>query len=40
MQQQITLLAQLAVIDAQLDELHDDLGDLPAEVKKPRNCGS
>lgn len=34
MQQQITLLAQLAVIDAQLDELHDDLGDLPAEVKK------
>jgi uncharacterized protein len=34
MQQQITLLAQLSVIDAQLDELHDDLGELPVEVKK------
>jgi predicted nucleic acid-binding Zn-ribbon protein len=34
MEQQITLLAKLAAVDAQLDELHDELGDLPAEVKK------
>lgn len=34
MEHQITLLARLAQIDAQLDELHDDLGDLPLEVKK------
>lgn len=34
MELQITLLAQLAAIDAQLDELHDDLGDLPQIVKK------
>lgn len=34
MEQQINLLAQLAAVDAQLDELHDELGDLPQEVKK------
>lgn len=34
MELQITLLARLATIDTQLDELHDDLGDLPVEVKK------
>ena len=34
MEQQITLLAQLAAVDAQLDELHDELGDLPQQVKK------
>jgi predicted nucleic acid-binding Zn-ribbon protein len=34
MEQQLTLLAQLAAVDAQLDELHDDLGDLPQIVKK------
>ncbi|MBM4178318.1 MAG: hypothetical protein FJ211_03170 [Ignavibacteria bacterium] len=34
MEQQIQLLAKLAAIDAQLDELHDELGDLPIEVKK------
>lgn len=34
MNEQIKLLAHLAAIDARLDELHDDLGDLPAEVKK------
>lgn len=34
MEQQIQVLAQLAAVDAQLDELHDELGDLPAEVKK------
>jgi len=34
MEQQITLLAKLATVDSQLDELHDELGDLPAEVKK------
>lgn len=32
MEHQITLLARLASIDAQLDELHDDLGDLPQVV--------
>lgn len=34
MEQQINLLAQLAAVDAQLDELHDELGDLPQDVKK------
>lgn len=34
MEQQIHLLAQLAAVDAQLDELHDELGDLPHEVRK------
>lgn len=34
MEQQIQLLAKLAAIDAQLDELHDELGDLPIEVRK------
>ncbi len=34
MEQQINLLAQLTVVDGQLDELHDELGDLPQEVKK------
>jgi predicted nucleic acid-binding Zn-ribbon protein len=34
MEQQITLLAKLAAVDSQLDDLHDELGDLPAEVKK------
>lgn len=34
MEHQITLLAHLAAVDAQLDELHDDLGDLPQIVKK------
>lgn len=34
MEQQINLLAQLAAVDEQLDELHDELGDLPQEVKK------
>lgn len=34
MTEQIKLLAHLAAIDARLDELHDELGDLPAEVKK------
>jgi len=34
MEQQINLLAQMATVDAQLDELHDDLGDLPQVVKK------
>jgi predicted nucleic acid-binding Zn-ribbon protein len=33
MNEQITLLAHLAVIDVRLDELHDELGDLPQEVK-------
>lgn len=33
MSQQITFLARLAAVDTQLDELHDELGDLPAEVK-------
>ncbi|MBI2793084.1 MAG: hypothetical protein HYX66_00355 [Ignavibacteria bacterium] len=33
MNEQITLLAQLAAIDANLDELHDELGDLPQDVK-------
>ncbi|MCO6466233.1 MAG: hypothetical protein J5I53_06425 [Bradyrhizobiaceae bacterium] len=33
MNEQITLLAQLAAIDMRLDELHDELGDLPREVK-------
>jgi uncharacterized protein len=37
MEHQITLLARLAAIDAQLDELHDDLGDLPQIVKKHEN---
>lgn len=31
---QISLLAQLAAIDSQLDELHDELGDLPEIVKQ------
>jgi predicted nucleic acid-binding Zn-ribbon protein len=34
MNEQIKLLAHLAAIDARLDDLHDELGDLPAEVKK------
>lgn len=34
MEQQIQLLAKLAAVDLQLDELHDELGDLPQEVKK------
>lgn len=34
MEQQITLLARLSYIDAHLDELHDELGDLPQEVKR------
>lgn len=34
MNEQIFLLAQLASVDANLDELHDELGDLPAEVKR------
>jgi len=34
MEQQLQLLAQLAAVDAELDELHDELGDLPVEVKK------
>ncbi len=34
MEQQINLLAQLAAVDSQLDELHDELGDLPQEVKR------
>lgn len=34
MEQQIQLLAQLAAVDAELDELHDELGDLPQEVKR------
>jgi predicted nucleic acid-binding Zn-ribbon protein len=29
----ITLLAKLAAVDTRLDELHDELGDLPEEVK-------
>ncbi len=33
MTEQITLLAKLAAIDSRLDELHDELGDLPQEVK-------
>lgn len=33
MNEQIILLAQLAAIDANLDELHDELGDLPQDVK-------
>lgn len=33
MNEQITLLAQLAAIDMHLDELHDELGDLPGEVR-------
>jgi len=33
MTEQITLLAKLAAIDTRLDELHDELGDLPQEVK-------
>ena len=33
MTEQITLLAKLAAIDSRLDELHDELGDLPEEVK-------
>lgn len=32
--QQISLLAQLSAVDAQLDDLHDDLGDLPQIVKR------
>ena len=34
MSTQMTLVAKLAVIDSRLDELHDELGDLPAEVKR------
>lgn len=34
MEQQINLLAKLSVVDAQLGELHDELGDLPQEVKR------
>jgi len=34
MNEQILLLAQLASVDANLDELHDELGDLPQEVKR------
>ena len=34
MEQQINLLAQLTVVDGQLDELHYELGDLPQVVKK------
>ncbi|MEY3386466.1 MAG: hypothetical protein RIR53_1277 [Bacteroidota bacterium] len=34
MEEQLQLLAQLAAVDAELDELHDELGDLPNEVKK------
>lgn len=34
MTEQITLLAKLAAVDRRLDELHDELGDLPREVKK------
>lgn len=34
MEQQINLLAKMAAVDAQLDELHDELGDLPQVVKK------
>ncbi|MBU3678271.1 MAG: hypothetical protein FGM32_01520 [Candidatus Kapabacteria bacterium] len=34
MEQQLQLLAQLAAVDAELDELHEELGDLPTEVKK------
>jgi predicted nucleic acid-binding Zn-ribbon protein len=33
MQPLMTQLAELAAIDLQLDELHEDLGDLPKEVK-------
>ncbi len=33
MNEQIKLLAQLAAVDVHLDELHDELGDLPDEVK-------
>ena len=33
MSEQMMLLGKLAVIDSRLDELHDELGDLPAEVK-------
>ncbi|MDZ4746238.1 MAG: C4-type zinc ribbon domain-containing protein [bacterium] len=32
--QQISLLAQLSAVDAELDDLHDDLGDLPQIVKR------
>lgn len=35
--QQISLLAQLSAVDAQLDDLHDDLGDLPQIVKRHEN---
>ena len=34
MEQQINLLAQLAAVDPQLDELHAELGYLPQELKK------
>ena len=34
MTEQITLLAKLAAVVRRLDELHDELGDLPREVKK------
>lgn len=34
MTEQITLLAKLAAVDTRLDELHDELGDLPQEVKE------
>jgi predicted nucleic acid-binding Zn-ribbon protein len=34
MNEQIKLLAHLAAIDVHLDELHDELGDLPQEVKE------
>jgi uncharacterized protein len=37
MSEQMTLLGKLAVIDSRLDELHDELGDLPAEVKTLEN---
>ena len=37
MEDQVRLLAQLSAIDARLDELHDELGDLPQEVKALEN---
>jgi len=37
MSEQMMLLGKLAVIDSRLDELHDELGDLPAEVKNLEN---
>lgn len=34
MNEQIKLLAQLAIIDMHLDELHEELGDLPTQVQQ------